>query len=161
MKEGVDKALALRKQYARNGYCKAADNGCYKCAPGSSRCLNTCRSPSAAGDQALADRAKTLYTKAADSVKNDLFSQVWTLVCSSYKTCSLDDVATPKDAIEAAGRAMANDMRDILDSCCMRTSRAKAALRQRRASLKQAAKVDTKRLSTSMEVFPNPGLVCQ
>jgi uncharacterized repeat protein (TIGR01451 family)/fimbrial isopeptide formation D2 family protein len=161
MKQGVDKALALRQQYARAGYCKAADNGCIKCAPGRSRCLNTCRAPSAAADQALSARAKSLYDKAADAVNNDLFSQVWTLICSSYKTCSLQDVATPKNAIETAGRAMANDMRDILDSCCMRTSRARAELRQRRASLKQAAKVDTKRLSTSMEDFPNPGLVCQ
>jgi hypothetical protein len=94
-------------------------------------------------------------------VNNDLFSQTWTLVCSSYKSCALEDVGTPKDAIEAAGRAIANDTRDILDSCCMRTNRARAEYKQRRASLKQAAKVDTKRLSTSMEMFPNPGLTCQ
>ena len=161
IREGLDKALALRQQYARAGYCKAADNGCYKCLPGSSKCLNTCRAPSAAADRALRQKAKALYDGAANSVNNDLFSQTWTLICSSYKSCALEDITTPKNGIQSAGNAIANDMRDVLDSCCMRTNRARAEYRQRRASLKQAAKADMRRLSTSMEQFPNPGLTCQ
>ena len=161
MKQGVEKALALRKQYARAGYCKAADNGCVKCGPDGGRCLNVCRQPSAVEDRAVASRAQSNYRKATKSVDGDLVKQVWTLVCSSYKSCSLEDISTSKDSIAAAGRAMADDMREILDSCCMRTSRARAELRQRRASLKQAAKLDTRRLSTGMELLPNPGLVCK
>ena len=161
MRRGVTKALALRKQYVRAGYCKAADNGCIVCGPDKSRCLNTCRTPSAAQDQAIADRAQRLYRRGADTVDGSLFKQAWTLVCSSYMTCELEDVTTPKSVIEDAGQKMADDMRAILDSCCMRTNRARAALRQSRASLKQAARLDAKRLSASMEQFPNPGLLCQ
>lgn len=161
MRRGVTKALALRKQYVRAGYCKAADNGCIVCGPDKSRCLNTCRTPSAAQDRAIADRAQRLYRRGADTVDGSLFKQVWTLVCSSYKTCELEDVTTPKSVIEDAGQKMADDMAAILDSCCMRTNRARAALRQSRASLKQAARLDAKRLSASMEQFPNPGLLCQ
>jgi fimbrial isopeptide formation D2 family protein/uncharacterized repeat protein (TIGR01451 family) len=161
MRQGVAKALALRKEYVKAGYCKAADNGCFKCGPNRSRCINTCRPPSAAEDRARTQRASAKYDEGTASVSQNLFSQVWSLTCSSYKSCSLEDVATPKNGIESAGRAMANDMSDILDSCCMRTSRAPAVLRQRRASLKQAAKLDTRRLSVTMEEFPNPGLICQ
>jgi fimbrial isopeptide formation D2 family protein/uncharacterized repeat protein (TIGR01451 family) len=161
IQQGVAKALALRRQYVRGGFCKASDNGCFKCGPNRRRCINTCRQPSAAEDRAHAQRARGLYDDATDTVSSDLFSQVWTLTCSSYKSCSLQDVTTPKSKIESAGRVMANDMRDILDSCCMRSNRANSSLRQRRTSLKQAAKLDTRRLSVSMEEFPNPGMVCQ
>jgi uncharacterized repeat protein (TIGR01451 family) len=161
MRRGVTKALALRKQYARAGYCKAADNGCVKCGPDRTDCLNVCRMPSESADRAVADRAQSLYLKATETANRSLFPQVWTLVCSSYKSCVLEDVTTPKGVIEGAGQKMADDMRTILDSCCMRTSRAMAALRQSRASLKQAARLDTRRLSGTMEQFPNPGLRCQ
>jgi fimbrial isopeptide formation D2 family protein/uncharacterized repeat protein (TIGR01451 family) len=160
MRQGVGKALALRKEYARSGYCKAADNGCYKCAPGAG-CRNTCRTPSASADAALAKKAQGMHDQAGDTVDKELFTQDWTLICSSYKTCTLNDVTTAKTAIEAAGRAMSNAMRDVLDSCCLRTARARSELRQRRASLRQAANLDMKRLSSVMESYPNPGLVCQ
>ncbi|MFN5062842.1 MAG: beta strand repeat-containing protein [Pseudomonadota bacterium] len=161
MRQNLDKALALRQEYARAGYCKAADNGCYKCSPSTGRCLNTCRKPSPSADAAMSQKAKGLNDQAGDTITNSLFTQDWTLICSSYKTCSLNDVTTAKNSIESAGRAMSNDMRDILDSCCLRTARARSALRQRRASLRQAAAADLKRLSTLMESYPNPGLVCQ
>ncbi len=161
IRQDLSKALALRREYVKAGYCKAADNGCFKCGPNRSRCINTCRPPSSAEDRSLTERAKTRYDQAKASVSSELFSQVWSLICSSYKSCLLQDVTTPKTGIESAGRAMANDMREILDSCCMRTRRASSTLRQRRASLKQAVNLDTKRFSAAMEDFPNPGLVCQ
>jgi fimbrial isopeptide formation D2 family protein len=161
IKDGVAKAIALRKQYVKAGYCKAADNGCFKCAGSRSRCINTCRPPSATEDRALLNRAKELSDSSNQSISNDLYSNVSELVCSGYMSCSMVDVASVKDSIESAGRRLSNDMRDVLDSCCMRTARAVAALKQRRASLKQAAKLDQKRLSNLMAEYPSPGLVCQ
>jgi fimbrial isopeptide formation D2 family protein/uncharacterized repeat protein (TIGR01451 family) len=160
IKDGVSKAIALRKQYVRAGYCRAADNGCLKCT-GRSRCLNTCRQPSAAEDAALLKRAGELHDSSAQMITGELYTQVSTLDCAGVKSCSMVDVSSSANTIESAGRRMTNDARDILDSCCMRTNRAPAALKQRRASLKQAAKVDLKRLSTLMIEYPNPGLVCQ
>jgi fimbrial isopeptide formation D2 family protein len=160
MRQGVSKAIALRKEFVKAGYCKAADNGCYKCSGTRKKCLNTCRPPSASEDAALVSRALQLKDGANNTIASDLFTQTWTLICSSYSECSLADVASAKDSIEAAGDTMATDMQAVLDSCCMRTARARQALRQRRASLKLAAKLDAKRLSTLMEVYPNPGLVC-
>jgi fimbrial isopeptide formation D2 family protein/uncharacterized repeat protein (TIGR01451 family) len=161
MQSGLSKAIALRRTFVNAGYCKAADNGCYKCPSNGGRCLNTCRKPSAAGDAALARRGKNLVGQAGDTINNDLFTEAWQLVCSSYKDCTLTDVTEAKNSIEAAGRSLALDMQEVLDSCCMRTARARPELRQRRASLKQAARLDMRRLSSVMEVYPNPGLVCQ
>jgi hypothetical protein len=160
IKDGIGKAIALRKQYVKAGYCRAADNGCYKCT-GRARCINTCRQPSAAEDAALLKRAGELHDTSAQMISSELYTQVSTLDCAGVKTCSMVDISSPANSIEGAGRRITNDTRDILDSCCMRTSRAPAALKQRRASLKQAAKVDLKRLSTLMTEYPNPGLVCR
>jgi fimbrial isopeptide formation D2 family protein/uncharacterized repeat protein (TIGR01451 family) len=161
IKDGVAKAIALRKQYVKAGYCKAADNGCFKCVGPRARCINTCRPPTANEDRALLSRANQLSDSSNQSITNNLYSTVSELICSGYMTCSMVDVADAKDSIESAGRRLSNDMRDILDSCCMRTSRAAAPLKQRRASLKQAAKLDQKRLSNLMAGYPSPGLVCQ
>ncbi len=160
MKRNVDKALALRREFVRAGYCKAVDNGCYTCS-NRSKCLNTCRAPTAKDDAKLANRAVVAHDESANTINAELFEQVWTLVCSSYKTCSLVDVATWKNSIESAGRQMASDALEILDSCCMRTNRARSAMRQRRASLKQSVKLYTKRLATTLQQYPNPGLTCE
>lgn len=161
IKAGVGRALALRKQYVRAGFCKAADNGCLKCTGGHARCVNTCRKPSAAEDAALLNRANELHDTSGNMIATELYTQVSALICTGYKTCSMIDVASAKDAIENAGRRVTNDTRAILDSCCMRTSRAPVSFKQRRASLKRAAKRDLKQLSTLMAEYPSPGLVCQ
>jgi fimbrial isopeptide formation D2 family protein/uncharacterized repeat protein (TIGR01451 family) len=160
IKRNVDKAIALRREFVRAGYCKAADNGCYTCR-NRSKCINTCRAPSAKGDAELAKRASDSHDQSESKINSELFGQVWTLVCESYKTCSLVDVTTPKDSITEAGRSMAADALEILDSCCMRTNRARTAMKQRRASLKQSVKLYSKRLATTLQQYPNPGLTCQ
>jgi fimbrial isopeptide formation D2 family protein/uncharacterized repeat protein (TIGR01451 family) len=161
LRRGVSRALALRKQYAAAGYCKAKDNGCFKCNANRSKCINVCRMPSSREDQAMAAKAAELDTAVGSTVSDKLVSLTWALECTSSMVCAMSDMADPKGTIADSSRQLADMTNQILDSCCLRTSRASKSLKQRRASLRQAAKRDLKQMNTHMAEYPSPALICR
>jgi len=63
--------------------------------------------------------------------------------------------------VSAASAGMGRLIDDVLDSCCLRTARAPAAMKQRRSALRLAAKRDAIRLARDMAKYPSPVVVCQ
>jgi fimbrial isopeptide formation D2 family protein/uncharacterized repeat protein (TIGR01451 family) len=161
LKRGVSRALALRKQYAAAGYCKAKDNNCYKCNADRSVCINVCRAPSAREDRAIAAKAAELDKTIDASVREKLVSVTWSIDCTWSLICAMSDMAEPKGSISESSRELVETTNEILDSCCLRTSRASTALKRRRASLRQAAKRDLKQMNAHMADYPSPALICR
>jgi fimbrial isopeptide formation D2 family protein len=161
MERAVSRAVALRKQYAAAGYCKARDNGCFKCNKNRSKCINVCRLPSAKADRDLNARAGQLGAQITTTAQDGLLRQVWSLECSIVQDCELSDLAAPKDAISNASRKLQDMVNQVLDSCCLRTQRAGLTLKRRRSSIRQAARRDFKKMNSHIADYPSPALVCR
>jgi len=160
LRQGLTRALALRRQYARAGFCRARDNGCYSCPADKARCLNSCRPPSSADDLKLQQSAKSAQGDLGNVVTNDLVAESWTVECANYMSCSLQDLATPKSNIQAKAQALYRMTMDILDSCCLRTSYAWPSLRRSRSVLKSTARGNIRAMSALAADYPSPALQC-
>jgi fimbrial isopeptide formation D2 family protein len=161
MARGVSRAVALRKQYAAAGYCKARDNGCFTCNKKRSKCFNACRMPSSSDDKALVAAAAELENQIEATTKSKLVAATWSIECTASRVCALSDMADPKADIADSSRRLSDMVTQVLDSCCLRTSRASAALKKRRSSIRQVTKRDLKQMNSYMAEYPSPALLCQ
>jgi fimbrial isopeptide formation D2 family protein/uncharacterized repeat protein (TIGR01451 family) len=160
MKQGLARAIALRRQYAKAGFCKARDNGCYSCPENRESCRNSCRMPSSVEDQKLTESVSGLQSGIDSIVSNELLPESWTVQCANYMTCSLVDLSTPKANLQAKAQSIYRLTMGVLDSCCLRTSAAWDSLKQRRATLKRTARSNLREMSIVMAGYPSPSLQC-
>jgi fimbrial isopeptide formation D2 family protein/uncharacterized repeat protein (TIGR01451 family) len=154
-------ALDLRKRYAAKGYCKAADNGCFVCNAKRSACRNSCRLPSASEDREIARSGSELRLRIATITSTDLATETFESVCVRSLSCGSLSMSTPLAQVGASGEELWGHIDDVLDSCCLRTSRAKPDLKQRRSALRVAAKREKMRLMRDMANYPSPVLTCR
>ena len=161
LKRTLNEAISLRRRYAAAGFCKAADNGCLVCSPGRRQCLNVCRLPSAKGDRKQLELGSKLRLQINGATRHGLEPATFAAACVVTRDCASKTLSTPVSRISSAGEALQGLVHDVLDSCCLRTARAPAQLRQRRAALRLAANRDAMRLMRDMARYPSPVLVCQ
>lgn len=161
MKRTLSQAIALRKRYAAAGFCKAADNGCIVCSPNRARCLNVCRLPSAKADRKILQLGGKVRLRVNDITVSGLQPVSFTAACVATRSCEPTTVSRQMARLSTSADAMVGLIEDVLDSCCLRTARAPAKLKQRRAALRLAAKRDRVRLTRDTAKYPSPVLVCQ
>jgi uncharacterized repeat protein (TIGR01451 family)/fimbrial isopeptide formation D2 family protein len=157
---GVARALALRRDFTKAGYCNAVDNGCYRCNAAGAGCFNVCRRPSAKGDNALLAKATKLGRDMDTIISSTLVKEHSPLVCATHKDCSLVDQGGSVAALEKKTRRLADITSDILNSCCMRTRRAAPSFKNRKLLLDRQSKRDLRAFSTLVSKYPSPALVC-
>jgi hypothetical protein len=158
---GVARALSLRRQFAKAGYCNAVDNGCYRCNAAGAGCFNVCRRPSAKEDNALLAEATKLGGDMDTIISSTLVKEQSSLVCANHEDCSLVDQGGSIAALEKKTRRLADITSNILNSCCLRTRRASPSFKNRRMLLDRQSKRDRRVFSTLVSEYPSPALVCQ
>ncbi len=161
MKGLLRQALQLRKRYAAKGYCKAADNGCFVCNAKRSACRNSCRLPSGREDRQIARSGSELRLRIATITSTDLATETFESACVRSRPCDSLSMSTPLAQVGAAGEDLWSHIDDVLDSCCLRTARAKTELKQRRSSLRVAAKRTKMRLMRDTAKYPSLVLACR
>jgi uncharacterized repeat protein (TIGR01451 family) len=161
MRRTLSQAVALRRRYAATGFCKAADNGCVVCDAKRRSCLNVCPVPSAKADRKTLGLGSALRLRVGRVTANRLRPATFETACVSSLVCTEASVSSGLSQLGASGDALGRLVNDVLDSCCLRTARAPAELKQRRSALRLAAKREMVRLMRDMARYPSRVLSCQ